>query len=99
MRKGQGSLEYLIIVAAVLAVAAIVIMFVTGALGGSREAGNINQCRASAAALYNEVELFGSGSGNVDNLIAECEQACEPSNNEAVCTSTITQSDINDLSG
>ncbi len=99
MRKGQGSLEYLIIVAAVLAVAAIVIMFITGALGGSRDAGNINQCRVAAAALYNEVELFGDPtSAHVGNLEDECVQACEPSGNEDICNgATIDQTTISEL--
>ena len=35
MNKGQGSLEYLIIIVAVLAIAAIVVLFLTGVFGNT----------------------------------------------------------------
>ena len=44
---GQGALEYLIIVAAVLAIAAIVVLFLTGAFQSTSS--DIGACKAQAA--------------------------------------------------
>lgn len=46
---GQGALEYLIIVAAVLAIAAIVVLFLTGAFRGQQGAGNVAICKDAAS--------------------------------------------------
>ena len=73
MRKGQGSLEYLIIVAAVLAVAAIVIMFLTGAIGSSRDTSDVGQCRIALTNVYNEQQAFGGSSATTESA---CEEAC-----------------------
>jgi hypothetical protein len=48
MRKAQGALEYLIIIAAVLAIAAIVVLFITGAFKGATGGGDIAKCRLAA---------------------------------------------------
>ena len=45
--KGQGSLEYLIIIAAVLAIAAIVVLFLTGAFKSTGQ--DVSACKAAAS--------------------------------------------------
>ncbi len=67
--KGQGSLEYLIILAVILGVAAIVIFFVTGATGAAIEQGTMNKCREATAQCASL--LFG---GSYDCTF--CEEAC-----------------------
>ncbi|GEM_PF-2560597 len=47
--KGQGSLEYLIIVAAVLAIGAVVVLFLTGAFGSTQNSAKFNECKNAAA--------------------------------------------------
>ena len=69
MRKGQGSLEYLIIVAVVLALIAIVVLFLTGILGGSKASGDLNKCRTAASQCLSEI-IGGPSS------CAYCEDAC-----------------------
>lgn len=49
MKKAQGSLEYLIIVAAVLAVAAIVVLFLTGSFGVTKAGASVSECKAAAS--------------------------------------------------
>lgn len=48
MRKGQGSLEYLIIIAAVLSISAIIVLFLTGFFQGQSEAAMFAQCKQAA---------------------------------------------------
>lgn len=48
-QRGQGSLEYLIIIAAVLAIAAIVVLFLTGAFSGARSTGDAAACKNIAS--------------------------------------------------
>ena len=47
--KAQGSLEYLIIVAAVLAIGAIVILFLTGVFGAGKSSADLTLCKDAAA--------------------------------------------------
>jgi len=47
--KAQGSLEYLIIVAAILAIAAIVTLFLTGAFGSGKTTGDVALCKSAAS--------------------------------------------------
>ena len=70
MKKGQGALEYLIIIAAVLAVAAIVVYFLTGALGGQQEQASFAECKNAAAACKNSRLLTP-----MDPCV-RCEEAC-----------------------
>lgn len=49
MQRGQGSLEYLIIIAAVLAISAVVVLFLTGAFGGTQSSAKLNECKSAAA--------------------------------------------------
>lgn len=55
MDRGQGALEYLIIIAAVIAIAAIVILFLTGALTASRGAASLSTCKNAAAKCKTEL--------------------------------------------
>ena len=55
MRKAQGALEYLIIIAAVLAIAAIVVLFLTGAFRGATGGGDLAKCRLAAANCANGI--------------------------------------------
>jgi uncharacterized protein (UPF0333 family) len=49
MNRGQGSLEYIIIIAAVLAVAGVVIMMSTGMLSNQKSSAALNACKQAAA--------------------------------------------------
>ncbi|MEM3411991.1 MAG: class III signal peptide-containing protein [archaeon] len=49
MKKGQGSLEYLIMVAAVLAIAAVVVLFMTGAFKTSTKSASLAKCEEAFA--------------------------------------------------
>ena len=53
MNKAQGSLEYLIIIAAVLAIAAIVVLFLTGSFKSTNR--GITQCKAAAASCATQL--------------------------------------------
>jgi len=55
MRKAQGALEYLIIIAAVLAIAAIVVLFLTGAFKGATGGGDIAKCKLAASTCASNV--------------------------------------------
>ncbi len=61
--KGQGALEYLIIIAAVLAIAAIIVTVLTGVLGGRQEAALVTEAESDATAcnqaLVNNMEEPG----------------------------------------
>ncbi len=47
--KGQGALEYLIIVAAVLAIAAVVIVIISGAFTGGRATATVSEMQTDAS--------------------------------------------------
>ncbi|MEM4222275.1 MAG: class III signal peptide-containing protein, partial [archaeon] len=49
MKKGQGSLEYLIMVAAVLAIAAVVVLFMTGAFKTGTKSASLARCEEAFA--------------------------------------------------
>ena len=67
-KKGQGSLEYLIIIAAVLAIAAIVVLFLTGAFSGTDT--DSSECKTAAAkCAVDQVTSPGATCGF-------CEAAC-----------------------
>src|SRR3990172_3306113 len=53
MSKGQGSLEYLIIIAAVLALVSLVVLFLTGAFSQSATGAKFAECRNTALKCYN----------------------------------------------
>ena len=77
MRKAQGALEYLIIIAAVLAIAAIVVLFITGAFGGAIGGGDIAKCRMAAATCDQNLEtgVYATGEACED----ACKDACQDS--------------------
>jgi len=68
--KGQGSLEYLIIIAAVLAIAAIVVLFLTGAFKSS--GGDVAACKAAAASCANDL-----ATSNNQAPCAYCDTQCD----------------------
>ena len=54
MEKAQGSLEYLIIIAAVLAIGAVVVLFVTGSFGVSSTTADYSLCKEASSKCANE---------------------------------------------
>ena len=85
MRKAQGALEYLIIIAAVLAIAAIVVLFLTGAFGGARGGGDIASCRLAASTCANNL-ASGVYASN-QSCVVPCRAACaNPSGNDLLTT-------------
>lgn len=74
--KAQGALEYLIIIAAVLAIAAIIVTILTGILGGRQEAQLVTEAQ-EAAARCNQALTFNGytpGEEDGDNL---CYEICQ----------------------
>lgn len=69
---GQGALEYLIIVAAVLAIAAIVVLFLTGAFQSTSS--DIGACKAQAASCA--TSLLGTPDGTLCGVGA-CDKCSE----------------------
>jgi uncharacterized protein (UPF0333 family) len=88
MQKGQGSLEYLIIVAAVLAIAAIVVLFLTGAFQAQQVSGELGKCKVAAASC-NTALLGSSVTECTGEVKAQCESSCGGLSLEATtfCTS------------
>ncbi len=68
--EGQGALEYLIILAAVLSIAAIVVLFLTGSFGTQKEQASLARCKQAAAQCKNEKLL------TPDAECTQCEEAC-----------------------
>ena len=54
-QKSQGSLEYLIIISTVLVIASIVVVLVTGTLGGREKEYLISECRSAASQCESEL--------------------------------------------
>ncbi|MBI4214472.1 class III signal peptide-containing protein [archaeon] len=69
--KAQGSLEYLILIAVVLAVAAFVVLFVTGAFGGQQSSALLGNCRQAASTC----KLFLLSSPNDPCVM--CREQCQ----------------------
>ena len=70
MRKGQGGLEYLIIIAAVLAISAVVVFFVTGSAGTSKSEAMYKNCQEAA------VECSALKAINPNNPCNLCDDKC-----------------------
>jgi len=68
--KAQGALEYLIIIAAVLGISAVVVLFVTGVFTGSIGGADISKCRVAAANCQRDLTL-GLGTS-----CTQCDAAC-----------------------
>lgn len=67
-KKGQGSLEYLIILAAVLAIAAVVVLFVTGAFSGAKT--SVIDCKTASSQCA--VELAGNPAAPCGSCTTKC---------------------------
>ena len=52
MKKGQSGLEYLIIAAAVLIIAGVAMIVVSGSIGGSKNSLLHSECQAAATQCY-----------------------------------------------
>ena len=76
--KGQGALEYLIIVAAVLAIAAIVVMFLTGAFRGTQPSAVLSACRNAASQCANYLATTRTENCKGTQLGEECKKVCDP---------------------
>jgi hypothetical protein len=74
MRKAQGALEYLIIIAAVLAIAAIVVLFLTGAFTGASGGGDLAKCRLAASTCASNIGsgVYQSNASCVNSCIGAC---------------------------
>lgn len=72
--KGQGALEYLLILAAVLAIAAIVIYVVSSAGRGAQEDALRKDCARSVGSCQFYKVAVGAGAGN----LTVCEATCKP---------------------
>ncbi len=70
MMRNQSSLEYLIIIAAVLAIVAIVVLFLTGSFSVTKQGADISKCKQAAAKC--SVEKATSPEATCDY----CEQDC-----------------------
>jgi len=72
MRKAQGSLEYLIIIAAVLAIAAIVVLFMTGAFKSSRTSADVSACKQAASDCAQTIATSGLTNCSGTNICDAC---------------------------
>jgi len=89
MRKAQGALEYLIIIAAVLAIAAIVVLFLTGAFKSPLSSATYSACKQQTSACSMKLSTGATQA----NCQADCITACtNTKGNDAVATGVaITQ--------
>lgn len=70
-RKAQGALEYLIILSAVLAVAAITVLFITGAFSGQKSSAAVSNCKNAAANCHVQKAT------SLNPPCTECDSACK----------------------
>jgi uncharacterized protein (UPF0333 family) len=91
MRKAQGALEYLIIIAAVLAVAAVVVLFLSRASASPLASGGYSACKNQAASCG--LRLATAGAGTTGTICqADCMTACtNTKGNDVVSGVAITQ--------
>ena len=71
--RAQGALEYLIIIAAVLGISAVVVLFVTGAFTGSSAGADLSKCRLATANCQKDINL------GIGSTCAYCETSCTDS--------------------
>jgi len=69
--RAQGALEYLIIIAAVLGISAVVVLFVGSAFIGSSGGADVSKCKLAAANCQRDLTL-GLGTS-----CAQCDAACK----------------------
>lgn len=84
MTKAQGALEYLIIIAAVLGISAVVVLFVTGVFTGSSSGAGISGCRMAASNCGKDLTL------GVGTSCQYCEAACKDATGKEVIAGAIT---------
>lgn len=72
MAKAQGALEYLIIIAAVLAIAAVVVMFLTGTLSSGGSDAYLAMCKEAATRCYTGIntQIYTIDMSGADGQIA-----------------------------
>lgn len=98
MKKAQGSLEYLIIVAAVLAIAAVVVLFLSGAFKGTNTGTTACKNAASQCAISLQTTTGYSCTNS-------CVSACTGTNNldvmsgDAITVATCTDATNNTAKG
>jgi len=66
----QGALEYLVIIATVLAIAAIITTFLTDAFGARRKEAMVSQCRTESAECYSRLQV------SPDSECPQCLENC-----------------------
>ncbi len=85
-QKAQGALEYLIITAAVLAIAAVVVTVISGAFGGGQASADVSQIQADAADCSQVLASEGKPIGTPDETL--CGDICEAAKNTDKATTT-----------
>ncbi len=80
--KGQGALEYLIIIAAVLGISAVVVLFVGGAFIGSSGGADLSKCRLAAANCQKDMAT------GLSSTCPYCDTACKDSRGNDVLSGT-----------
>lgn len=80
-RRAQGSLEYLIITAAVLAISAVVVLFLTGAFSSIKA--DTSACKQAAATCKNKMAT------TINPPCSDCETACKDSSGKDVMSKTM----------
>jgi len=85
MAKAQGSLEYLIIISAVLAIAAITVFYITGVFSSQKPGVSISTCREAAS------NCQASKMTSPNDPCTICDSACkDPTTNREVFTGATT---------
>ena len=69
--RAQGALEYLIIIAAVLGIATVAVLFLTGAFSSSASSAEFSKCRTSASNCNKDIALWSTPS------CSYCDDACK----------------------
>lgn len=88
MKKAQGSLEYLIIVAAVLAIAAVVVLFLSGTFKGA--SGGTVACK-NEASQCSITQATTTG----HNCTSGCITACTGTDGKDVIAKTVVPTTVN----
>lgn len=70
MARAQGSLEYMVIIAVILAISSIVIMYTTGIVGGQKSSVSISSCKQAS------IDCKLSKMGSPTDPCNSCETAC-----------------------
>ena len=69
--RAQGALEYLIIIAAVLGIATVTVLFLTGLFSGSVSSAEFSKCRTSATKCNEDIALWSTPP------CSYCDDACK----------------------